>query len=593
MALLRVRIIAVGLGVLVLLAAFVGYVAYTRGVAVPGLGRTLRSPDGRVTLDIPWGAESQGAAVVFKTDVGAAVTLSSARGFSGLAAPVDVMIVRGELRSNQVRITLAYNPATLLNGVTPANLGLATFDAHLDAWVPILNASVDPNRHTISAIAPHFSLFSAIFLDPAKRLVSVAGKVITTVINGGVTIAKWTAEFFKDLLTALVKDLLGIAPSLACSPVSLDLSATATSLLDRVTACVQAPTADETLRIRNGFAFPLRTSPFPTGISLSYDDIFANGRDLVSLLRSAFFAILRQAILSGADLGSVTVTNAMSSSATLHLSLDKMAVAEDIVIAFVMVYAPEESVLRTGLQGMVRKLVSVGRIDPAEAGTPESMIQQLFDALDCAARSNGGGLDASPFTKKGLEELADIARNCLATMLDRFDLKSALVDLLGVVKVVPETIEASLAETLDSALPPGFHIDATSFTVTVNRADVRTIAKPFVDTWEGHSRSLIVRDDGTGTLVYRSYDTCPIPLPDAFSMCVIQETIRLGASASGVTGTVTGREVQAGASRSSLAVAAGTVYRIRSSGEILTVTMDGGDVTFCRGQAAARGVCGA
>ncbi len=133
--------------------------------------------------------------------------------------------------------------------------------------------------------------------------------------------------------------------------------------------CQRTATAD-TLRIRNGFAFPLRTSPLTSGVALGFDDVFTNGSDIGNLLRSVFWAIQHEAVVPGANLGSVTVTSAMSGSATVDLGLDTIAVAEDIFVAFALVYAPEESVLKAGLQDVVKRLFAAATVDAAKASTP-------------------------------------------------------------------------------------------------------------------------------------------------------------------------------------------------------------------------------
>jgi hypothetical protein len=585
--LLTLRLIAISIALVIVLTAVGGYVAYTHGVAIPGIGAVVRSPDGRVTLEVPWGAESQGTHVDFRSDPGATATLTGARGFSPLGAPVGIT-VHGYLQPGRVRVTFAYDPAALPRGVTPANLGLATFDPGLDGWVAILRASVDSNRHTISAIAPHFSLFSAIFLDPAKQVITFAGRAIRTVIDGTVTVVKWTTEFFKTLVKTVL-DLTGAAPQMVCSPVSDDLTAAATSLGDRLTACAQATATADTLRIRNGFAFPLLSSPLMSGVALGFDDIFGNGIDIANLLRSAFWSIQHKAIVPGANLGSVTVTAAMNGSATVDLDLDAIAVAEDIIVAFVLLYAPEESILKAGLQDMVKRLLTIGTLDAAKASTPAALILHLFDALNCAVTSSHSGLDAQPFTRDWLGQLAGIAQDCLNALLYGLHLQSALADLLGQVKVIPEVLQTWSAQVLAS-LPPGLRLDSTHFSVRVDRLDVRTAVAPYVDSWQGHSRLLVIKNDGTGTLSYRQYDACPIPLPTAVDMCFMIETLKFGISAKGLVATVVDSHVEAGTTQGGKGIANGTTYSLqRTAADVISF----GGGSYCRGQALARGDCGA
>ena len=148
---------------------------------------------------------------------------------------------------------MKYNPLALPKGVTPTNLGMAVFDPNFDAWMP-LGSMVNPQTHTVSAIAPHFSVFSVVFLDPTKLLVHVGGFVISTVINGATTIARWFGDLLKQLIVVTFKDLFGIAPDLqrSCSPPSQDVIVGTKSILNRLTACaIPASGGDIKLRIRS------------------------------------------------------------------------------------------------------------------------------------------------------------------------------------------------------------------------------------------------------------------------------------------------------------------------------------------------------
>src|SRR5947209_19944837 len=126
--------------------------------------------------------------LTFTPDPSAAQSLNlTARGVSALGSPVNIIVTNGRLAANRVLVTMKYNPLALPKGVTPTNLGMAIFDPNFDTWIP-LGSTVNPQTHTVSAIAPHFSLFSLIFLDPAKKIVHVAGFVISTNINGTIRI---------------------------------------------------------------------------------------------------------------------------------------------------------------------------------------------------------------------------------------------------------------------------------------------------------------------------------------------------------------------------------------------------------------------
>ncbi len=126
--------------------------------------------------------------------------------------------------------------------------------------------------------------------------------------------------------------------------------------------------------------------------------------------------------------------------------------------------------------------------------------------------------------------------------------------------------------------------------MTVERLDVRAAVAPYVDSWQGHSRLLVIRNDGSGTLRYRRYDACPIPLPDLFAMCFIAETLKFGVSASGLTAVVVDSHVEAGTTQGAKGVTNGTTYSLqRTASDVISF----GGGSYCRGQALARGDCGA
>src|SRR2546426_4903837 len=199
----RLGIAAIVVAILLLLAV-AGYFAYTNNL-VPftrNASGTVTSPDGSVVLHITAGAQSPGSHIAFKADPSAAKSLNqTARGFSALGIPVDIDMTNGSLAPQKVLVTLRYNLSALPKDVTTTNLGMAVFDPSFDAWMPI-GSTVDTQDHTVSAIAPHFSVFSVIFLDPAKQIVHVGRLVISTVINGKTTVSKWFIALSEQLIVA-------------------------------------------------------------------------------------------------------------------------------------------------------------------------------------------------------------------------------------------------------------------------------------------------------------------------------------------------------------------------------------------------------
>lgn len=471
----RRRIITLIISLVLLFVVAVGYFAYTNNL-IPFLRTstgTIASPDGSVELHIPDGAQTPGTHITFTQDPSAAQSLNlTAHGVSALGNPVNITVTNGTLAANRVQVTMKYDPNALPKGVTPTNLGMAVFDPNLDAWIP-LGSTVNAQTHTVSALAPHFSLISLIFLDPAKKIVHVAGYVISTVINGTITIARWFEDLLGKLLVSTIKDLFGIAPTLTCSPVSSDLVVEAKSILNRLTACAQsASNGDESLRIRNGYGFPLRVNTFPSGYTQSWNDIFTNGGDILNLVRNGYYHFQRQAVLPGADLGSLTVKSTRQDTSQLSLNLDAMSIGEDVVLTALLLFVPVGKVADAyGEKGIVSALQEVMRIGKNKGSDGSSKwLQQAFDGLDCVNKfAHNITKLIPPFKKENLDSIVEIGRTCVSSVMDKLNLENVLKDILGSLKIVPAVIEAAVAEALNKGLPQGLNPNTTQYSINVTR----------------------------------------------------------------------------------------------------------------------------
>jgi hypothetical protein len=473
------RTITLVMSLVLLSVAVAGYFAYANNL-IPFLrtsAGTIVSPDGSVELHIPDGAQLPGTHITFTPDQSAAQSLNlTARGVSALGTPVNIAVTNGRLAANRVLVTMKYNPLDLPKGVTPTNLGMAIFDPNFDAWMP-LGSEVNVQSHTVSAIAPHFSVLSVIFLDPAKRVVHVGGIVISTVITGRIAISQWFTDLLKQLVVATIKDLFGIAPDLrpSCSPPSQDVVVGTKSILNRLTACaVPASGGDTRLSIRNGYGFPVRINTFPAGFTQRVSDIFTNGSsDILNLLRNVYYHFRRQAVLPGADLGSVTVTSAQKGSSTLSLNLDALSIAEDVGLTALFLFEPAGKVAdaygEAGLKAALQTVFTVG-VSKEDSSSAMDWIQRGFDILDCtnAFLHNLPDL-AAPFGHENVDRLVEIGRSCISSVMKKFSLESILVDILGSLKVVPSLVEATVAEALNKGLPPGFDPNTTTYSITVTR----------------------------------------------------------------------------------------------------------------------------
>jgi hypothetical protein len=368
-------------------------------------------------------------------------------------------------------------------------------------------------------MAPHFSWFSPIVLDHLKAIVNAGGKLITTVIDATVTIVRWTLDLAAELAVELGKDLLGIAPELRCAKASQDVTVETSSLLNRLSACTDvADGKNVTLRLRNGFAFPVRTEKLPDGIVLGWQDTFDNGADLANLVRNLFWMTRGQAVVGGAALGRMTVTPAMKASAAVKMELDGDALAFDMVLAVLLVLAPETAVIKAA----IKKTMQAG-VKAALKTT--GWLKAASDALECTNSAWHGAkyakLLADPFSKASVQAQAEVVQGCLGTVLGRLDLKGAVKDLIASVKTIPallQTVLYPVAISLGEQLgiyqhkPPAATVRRTSREAS------------FAGHWAVHGLTLDIAKNGTGTMWWNA-GPCTSSLTET-RMCAGNATIK-------------------------------------------------------------------
>jgi hypothetical protein len=416
---------------------------------------TIQSPDKMVTLTIPAGAATAGTTAVFKQDPQALDKLNlTMKGVSALGVPVDISPSGGTFAPNTVTVTLRYNPH-LPQGISAKNLGIALFDPTFDAWFPIMNSRVDATNHTVSALAPHFSLFSIIALDPAKAVVHVGTKVLKTAITATTTVAEWFGSFFTSLATSFIDDLFGIAPDLECHPASDDITVTTVSSLQDLTGCVErdgnTSSDEETLRIRNGYGYPLLSDPLTGGLKVSLTDVLVNGNNLASLLRSALFLTGHHVEIPGASLGQLTIGKEMQTSATTSFVPDYVGVAMDVFVTFLLVFAPASDLAELAAKEAIQELLTVETLAPGEPGTADAWFGRAVEGFDCLlGRTKAGQKKLSAnfadfFGKEEIEQQVDTAKECISSLLTAVNLKLALTDFLSQLKVLPELISGEIS----------------------------------------------------------------------------------------------------------------------------------------------------
>ncbi|TWP54053.1 hypothetical protein FKR81_00330 [Lentzea tibetensis] len=472
--------------------AYHGVTSEVAGTAVPTPPPTFESPDRKVQLRVPDGAMDLGTEVRFSVPGPEVVEdlNKSARGVTAAGAPVDVQVVKGKLAADRVLVTLEYDPGLIPQGLNDKQVGMSVFDTELGSWVPILDAKVDPATRTVTAIAPHFSTVIATVLNAAKSAVDIGGKVIQTVIDANVTIARWITKLHTEILVTLLKDFLGIPEELKCTSTSPNVTVQAKSLLDLVRACAQpGEGSDTTVRLRNGFAFPLRTEPLPAGMAIRLSDVWNDGADVPNLVRNAFWAFRGQVVFPGTLVGSVTATSDLAAPVTVKMDIDADAVTFDMVLAALMVVGPAAAVAKSALKVVVEGLLK-GAVK-AEALT--GWLKKSYEGLDCAVKAAHQVVD--PFGKESIRAQADIAAGCVEQVLGALGLSGALRALISNVRILPEVVQTVLYPAAGQLGEQFGLYQQGPATVSVERFQV---SSTFVGHWQVHGAVVDINRDGTG-----------------------------------------------------------------------------------------------
>lgn len=541
---------------------------------------TFTSPDGKTMLTVPDRAMPDGTAVKFKNDVKRqqATTIEKSRlAFKPISNPVDITVTNGALMRGKVAVSIAYDPAKIPEGLSDKQVGMVVYDTTLQAWIPILNAKADPETKMVTAIAPHFSWFSAVVLDPLQNVVEVAGKSFETVIDVTVDTASWFNNLVGDVGEQFVKDLLGQAEPLKCDGTSKRIESDANAAYDALSSCVQPAGDKDRLQVRNGFAFPLLTGKLPAGVTLEMEDIWDNGEDIVSLARNAFWASQNQAYVTGANQTSLTITSAMKQDATITMEVDDEAIAYDLAFAVLAVFGPSTATVKAAIKEVMTKLTKGEDIANLLSGSA-SWLGQVYDTMECINSAAHGSWEAKlhmeptdeMLTEEGNEDAAKLAFSCLESVMDRLNLKDSLSSVLSGIKVVPEFL-GSMTYLIDSAMRESFHetfgvAKNEPPVVTVKRIDAATqqpskpstktkqpetptktqAPKPalkdvarFAKTWRRGGGSLTINKDGTGKYVFNTHACAPDD-PDIgqFQACIIRIPVRFVDTGSGsITGS--------------------------------------------------------
>ncbi|HEU4914390.1 MAG TPA: hypothetical protein VFT16_03230 [Candidatus Saccharimonadales bacterium] len=506
---------------------------------------SFKSDDGNVMLTVPDRAMKKGTQVSFTSEAKYTESVTDSKlAFKPVSTPVDIKVAQGSLMSDKVAVTLKYDPKLIPKELNSRQVGMVVYDPDLGSWVPILNAKADPKTGTVTALAPHFSWFAAIVLDPLQSVVEVAGQAIKTVVDSTVTVASWTIGLINNLAGNIVKDLFGIAPELKCGTTSKQVEVSTASALDMLSGCVEAADKNDRLRLRNGYAFPMLTRDLPKGITLAESDIWDNGADIPDLIRSSFWASNGKMYLSGASLASATVTPDLQ-KATLTMDIDSEAVATSIGLAVLMAFSPSTTAAKAALR-VAAETVAKGKKIADMVDKNAAWVQQTYGTLDCIVGASHEPID-SMFGQDGYETAADVAHDCLGTTLDGLNLEGALSEVLSSIKVIPQVIQTVVYGTSDAVLaslpqqldgikmkPPAATVirkgTATQPSTPKDDSKASTPAtsgnwgnfKSLVGTWKGGVTTLVIKEDATGIYGLSQFTCLNNPDTGTFTWCVIK-----------------------------------------------------------------------
>ncbi len=456
---LVIALLGAGLGV----AGTLGYQWYQKGHNQPVSVEYPENPDytskdGSVLLDNIDAADLGDVSVDAKPDkkYASSIDESPRLALKAISTPTDVSFYKGtklveDVPSDTITVTLKYDPKLIPKGLNSRQVGMVVYDEHLQSWVPILNAKADPATNTVTARAPHFSWFSAIVLDPLQKTIEAAGKNIQSTVTNVMTVADWIAQVTQALVGALVDDITGTPPNLKCDPTSKQVQVSTSSTLDKLKGCTQSAGDNATVKLSNGYAFPMLTDELPEGVTLTMQDVWDNGANLPDMIRSLYWTGQNRAYISGAGISSVTVTPEMQQSAKTTMKLDSDALSFDMGLAVLSLFQPEAAPAKKAVKDSLESIIKTGMVDKTKLNAASSWVSQSYDYADCVAGASHD-LDEQPFSDNSVNTASGVAHDCLSTLFSKINLKGALAELLSDLKVIPATLQSLLYTTSAAVL---------------------------------------------------------------------------------------------------------------------------------------------
>jgi hypothetical protein len=457
-----------------------------------GPARTVRGLGGDVRLTVPGGAESPGTKVAIgHTTVPPRPPTAGVPNAVPVMAPVAITVRSGRLAPDRVRVTLKLpdgRPAGVYR-----NAFIAVYEPRVREFVPLLDSRADPRAHTVTALAPHFSVYNA-FVDAAR---TVSGKVINW---SDLATMPWLPlipsldKTVQGIQQQAIDDLFGFSPALKCSPPSGTVKVvvhdvTRGQLLE---ACAQ-DYGDGSGRIHieigNHYGFPILYRP-PSGFTVGLRDFDFSHGTLFDFIRHLIWMNFNDSEAPGAGNAQMTMQPGTRLPVTVDGNMDWAAVGVDMTYYLATLVLPELAdmtpELKTALEGIVDSVgdasstgpagvtafqqgakAVIGRLQGAAAGL--SPLLDLIDAGDCVVHTveqerqfQQGGLFTN--VKQKTAAVWNAAIQCASSHF--VDLVKAMPEFLKAaasdLKAFPELAYSAIASELAK-----LQVDATRSSVKV------------------------------------------------------------------------------------------------------------------------------
>ena len=455
---------------------------------------TITGMRGDVRLVVPGGAEAPNTKVVFRSapSVVSQAPVAGVEHAIPVMAPIDVHVGAGELARDRVRVTLKL-PAGRPAGVYQ-DAFLAVYEPQLGAFVPLLDSQADPKTRTVTAIAPHFSVYDA-FVNSAKK---VTGKLINW---GDLLTVPWLRlipsvnKAVQGIQQEAVDSLFGFSSAVTCSPPSSKIKvkvhdATHGQLLEACAQDYSDISGRVYVTVGNHYGFPILYAP-PSGFTVGLRDFdFENGTPL-DLVRHLLWMEFNDVEAPGAGNARFTLQPGTRLPATIDGNMDWGAVTVDMAYYFASVVVPQLAEMSPELKATLEEIVSGileadsnGKVgveafkESAEhlvekAGSTAESVDQVLTVLDIGECAYDAYKASPELTKGGV--FSDISRKSSTVLKVAFGCVRNLAYKLGSdevafvdsiaqdLKAFPELAESKIAENLSEV---GVKVTRSSVTVT-------------------------------------------------------------------------------------------------------------------------------